>query len=575
MPVANVTVAAIFDEIADLLDVQGANPFRIRAYRNAARTVSELGTELECMLEQGQDLTELPGIGEDLSARIIEIVSTGRCQLLERLHREVPVAVSDLLHLPGLGPRRVKRLWQELDVHSVEQLLRAGQDGRIRALPGFGAKTEQKILTAAAAYLGTPRRWKLGIAARYGEAFCAALRKLPGVGQVALAGSLRRMRDTVGDLDVLVCAANGAGLLANCRDYPGVREVLSSGTTRASLRLDSGMQVDIRVVAPDSYGAALQYFTGSKAHNIALRRLARERGLKVNEYGVFRGRQRIAGESEESVYAAVDLPWIPPELREDRGELEMARERRLPRLVELTDLRGDLHVHSSHSDGHDSIEAMARAALARGLSYIAMTDHSRRLTVAHGLDPAALRKQRLEIARVNRAVAGVTVLSGIEVDILDDGTLDLPDSILAELDIVVAAVHSRFDLSRARQTERILTALKNPHVSLLAHPTGRLLATREPYDVDMLKIIRQARALGVALEVNAHPERLDLQDIHCQMARDEGVKLAINSDAHSTLEFDVLRFGIGQARRGWLTADDVLNSRPLPALRRLLAARRS
>jgi DNA polymerase (family 10) len=348
--------------------------------------------------------------------------------------------------------------------------------------------------------------------------------------------------------------------------YEEVSEVLASGPTRSTVILKAGIQVDVRVITQESYGAALQYFTGSKAHNIALRRIAQDKGYKLNEYGVFKGEKRIAGDTEESVYKLLGLAWIPPELREDRGEIEAARAGTLPRLVELSDLKGDLHAHSKASDGHNTIQEMALAAKARGLEYLAITEHSRRLTVAHGLDAARVAKQIDEIRRLNEALDGITVLTGIEVDILDDGSLDLPNSVLARLDVVVAAVHSKFELPRAKQTERILRALDNPHVRILAHPTGRLIDEREPYDVDMQRVIRRARERSVALEVNAHPQRLDLLDTHCQMARNEGVLVAIDSDAHSTFELDGLRFGVGQARRGWLEPKDVLNTRSLKAL---------
>jgi DNA polymerase (family X) len=566
MPVVNATVAAIFEEIADLLDIQGANPFRIRAYRNAARTIGELGTDIRTLEVRGTALTDIPGIGKDLAGKIREIIDTGRCQALERLHKEIPPAVTELLRIPGLGPKRVRILWHELDVNTLEQLLRAARDGRIRSLHGFGEKTEQKILAAAQAQIRGDHRVKLSIAAQYGEDLATCLRRIRGVKRVEIAGSYRRMRETVGDLDILVVADTDSRVMERLAQYETVREVLSQGPTRGTVVLSNGLHVDIRVVGAESYGAALQYFTGSKPHNIAIRRMAQERGLKINEYGVFRGRSRIAGETEESVYKAVGLPWIPPELREDRGEIEAAAAGALPILVELADLKGDLHTHSRASDGHDSIEQMALAARERGLDYIAITDHSRRLTIAHGLDPIRLVKQIAEVETINKKLSGITVLTGTEVDILEDGTLDIPDTVLSRLDIVVAAVHSKFDLSRARQTERILRALDNPYVSILAHPTGRLIDEREPYDVDMLRVIRKAKAWRVALEVNAHPQRLDLLDTHCQMARDEGVLVAINSDAHSTFEFDGLRFGIGQARRGWLEKKDVLNTRDLPAL---------
>lgn len=575
MPVHNADITAIFDEIADLLEIQGANPFRIRAYRNAARLLGDLPQEARTLVQKGDNLTRLPGIGADLAAKIGEIVTTGHCNLLERLRRELPPAVTELLKIPGLGPKRVKALYHDLDVQTVEQLQRAAQDGRIRALHGFGEKTEQNILQAVQAHANQSQRFKLATAAQYAETLRAFLQAIPGVLQVTVAGSFRRMRETVGDLDILVSAAPDSTtmhspVMQRFTNYDEVAEVYSAGETRASILLKCGMQVDLRVVAQESYGAALHYFTGSKAHNIAVRRIAQQLGLKVNEYGVFRGAKRIAGDSEEAVYRAVGLPYIPPELREDRGEIEAARAGRLPQLVELADIRGDLHAHTTASDGHDTLHDMALAAKALGLEYLAITEHSRRLTVAHGLDPQQLAKHCDAIDRLNAQLDGITLLKGIEVDILEDGSLDLPDAVLARLDLVVGAVHSRFDLSRARQTGRILRAMDHPYFTLLAHPSGRLIERRAPYDVDMLRIIRHARQRGCFLELNAHPERLDLLDSHCQSAREEGVLVSIDSDAHSTFDFANLKYGVGQARRGWLEKTDVLNTRPLAALRKLL-----
>jgi DNA polymerase (family 10) len=570
MPVVNATIAAIFEEIADLLDIQGANPFRIRAYRNAARTIGGLASDVKSIAGDEDKLKELPGIGEDLALKIREIVDTGRCEFLERLRRQVPPAVAELLKIPGLGPKRVRTLYQELEIQTLEQLLRAARDGRIRELPGFGAKTERRIVEAVQAQLGQARRFKLAVAAQYAEPLVAHLKQARDVREVVVAGSFRRMRETVGDLDILATARSSAAVMERFAGYEEVAEVLSRGDTRATVVLKCGLQVDLRVVAEESYGAALHYFTGSKAHNIAIRKLAQAKGLKVNEYGVFRGNRRIAGDTEESVYRAVGLPYIAPELREDRGEIEAARAGRLPKLIELADLKGDLHAHSKASDGRDSIEDMAAAARARGLSYLAITEHSRRLTVARGLDPARLARQIDEIDALNKNLAGITLLKGIEVDILEDGSLDLPDAILERLDLVIAAVHSKFDLPRARQTQRILKAMDNPLVSMLAHPTGRLIDERAPYDVDMARVIRKAANVHCHLELNAHPERLDLLDTYCQMAKAEGVLVCVNSDAHSVHEFDNLRFGIGQARRGWLEPPDVLNTRPLKELRPLL-----
>lgn len=570
--VTNAEVAAIFEEIADVLAIAAANPFRIRAYRNAARYIAAMPGEIAEYARSGRDLTALPGIGEDLAEKIQEIVATGRSRTLDRLHREVPVSLTELLEIPALGPKRVRLLHEALGIDTRDDLRRALAQGRLAGLPGLGPKTVEKIRTALAE--GTvARRLRRDIAAAYARPLEAALAAVPGVVTVVTAGSFRRGRETVGDLDLLVCAADGSGVRAALARHPGVEKMLSSGSTRSSLRLANGLQVDVRVVAPASFGAALVYFTGSKAHNIALRRIAQARGLKVNEYGVFPlgGRKAIAGDTEASVYAALGLPLIPPELREDRGELLSAQRGELPELVTLADLRGDLHCHTRASDGRADLRAMARAARVRGLDYLAITEHSARLRIAHGLDEAALRAQMQEIERLNAAFEGLVLLKGIEVDIRDDGTLDLPDAILNACDVVVAAVHSAFDLPSARQTERLLRALRNPVVDILAHPSGRLIDGRAPYAFDLARVLHAARDHGVALELNAQPERLDLGDAACRAAHDAGVRIALSADAHAEQHFDYLAYGITQARRGWLEAKDVLNTRRLPALRRLLA----
>lgn len=571
MPIQNAEIAAVLGEIADRLEIEGANPFRVRAYRNAARTIGTLGRSVQAMVAQGADLDALPGIGPDLAAKIGEIVATGSCALLGRLREALPPAITELLALPGLGPKRVRALHHELGVQNVEDLLRAARDGRVQAVPGFGAKLQQTILDAAAAPRHKDQRVLLGVADQAAEPLLALLSAAPGVERAVAAGSLRRRCETVGDIDLLACASDDSPVIERFVHGEDVRQVLAGGPTRASVVLRSGLQVDLRVLPARSFGAAWQYFTGSKAHNIALRRLARERGLKINEYGVFKGRARIAGQTEASIYEAVGLRFIEPELREDRGELEAARQDRLPQLVTLADLRGDLHAHTRDSDGHDSLEAMAAAARERGLAYLAITEHSRRLGVAHGLDPVRLARQIDRIDRLNERAPGITLLKGIEVDILDDGALDLPDSILQRLDLVVGAVHHRFDLPRARQTERVLRALDSRHFTLLAHPTGRLLGERAACEIDLLRVLRHARQRGCFVELDAQPQRLDLTDTACQMAKAEGVLVAIDSDAHSVLQFDQLALGIGQARRGWLEAGDVLNTRTLAELRPLLA----
>ncbi len=566
----NAEIANVFDETADLLEIEGENPFRIRAYRNAARLLRGLKQEAADMLAGGQDLAELPGIGQDLAGKISEVVESGSMELLRRLHRQLPHSIIELLRVPGLGPKRAKLLHERLGIKTLAELREAAEAGKLRRLSGFGPRTEAKIRELAAAQQQASPRLTLAAATPQAEALIAYLRSAPGVKQVAMAGSYRRARETVGDLDFLATSSRPEAVIEYFISYGAVDHVVASGGTRATIVLRGGLQVDLRVVDDASYGAALHYFTGGKAHNIAIRRLGQQRGLKINEYGVFRGDRRIAGDTEESVFRAVGLPYIPPELREDRGEIEAARDGKLPDLIEYEDLCGDLHCHTKASDGHNSLEEMAMAARERGLKYIAVTEHSHRLTVARGLDARRLARHSDEIDRLNERLTGITLLKGIEVDILEDGRLDLPDGALAPLDLVVGAIHSHFNLPPDRQTDRILRAMEHPHFSVLAHPTGRLLGTREASPFDMEKVIQTARARGCFLELNAQPDRMDLSDICCQAAKGAGVLVSIGSDSHSTTDFDFLRFGVGQARRGWLEKVDVLNTRPLKELRALL-----
>ncbi|MDE2605147.1 MAG: DNA polymerase/3'-5' exonuclease PolX [Burkholderiales bacterium] len=572
MPFSNPDAAAVFDEIADLLEVHGGNAFRVRAYRNAARTLRDYPRNVKEMLDAGEDLDDLPGIGRDLAGKIAEIVTTGTCAQLESLRKEVPHGIVELLQLPGLGPKRVQLLFEALGVKSLEELKQAAEEGRVHALRGFTPAGEKRILDAVLARMQTERRLPLARAFPVAGALLGALRAMPGVPQAVAAGSLRRMRDTVGDLDLLVTAAADSPVMDRFVALPEVERVLSHGGTRSSVVLRNGLQVDLRAVAPESFGSAWLYFTGSKAHNIALRTIAQDQGLKLNEYGLFRGERRVAGATEEEVYGALRLPWIPPELREDRGEIAAAQAGRLPATLQLADLRGDLHVHTTDSDGQDGLEAMARAAQARGLRYLAVTDHSPRLAVVHGLTADRLARQADAIDALNAKLEGITLLKGIEVDILEDGRLDLPDRVLGRLDLVVGAIHHAFDLPPERQTDRILRAMDHPHFSILAHPTSRLLDERAPCAFDLERVLRHARDRGCFLELNAQPARLDLDDRACRMARDAGVLVSIASDAHGRWELDFLRWGVGQARRGWLEPAQVLNTRPLAQLRRLLAA---
>jgi DNA polymerase (family X) len=570
MPIHNADIANIFDEIADYLEIEGENTFRIRAYRNAARTVRGLGTELKDMVERQEELTVLPGIGKDLSAKIHEILETGTAQALQKLQARIPRAVTELLKIPNLGPKRVGVLYHDLNIQTAAQLREAASAGRIRELAGFGAKIEQRILDAVEAKAAQKPRMLISFVEPYVQSLVNYLRAVTGVQQVVVAGSYRRSRETVGDIDILVTADGDSPLMDRFAGYDEVTQVLSKGTTRCSVILRCGLQVDVRLVAQSSFGAALQYFTGSQAHNIAIRRLAQQRGYKVNEYGVFRGDEAVAGDTEESVYRSLDLPLIPPELREDRGEIVAAQQGKLPRLIQLADLKGDLHVHTRASDGRNTLKEMAEGARERGLRYLAITEHSQRLKMAGGLDAKRLMQQAEEIDRLNDTLKDITILKGVEVDILEDGRLDLPDAVLAELDLVIGAIHGYFNLSSDKQTQRLSRAMDHPHFSILAHPTGRLINERDPYDIDMAQIIRKARGRGCFLELNAYPKRLDLTDIYCQIAKDEGVLVTISSDAHSPDDFDNLRFGIGQARRGWLEAGDVLNTRSVAQLRKLL-----
>jgi DNA polymerase (family X) len=571
MSVHNTEIADLFEQLADLLEIRDENQFRIRAYRNAARVVRGHSHSMAELVGSGADLAELPGIGSDLAGKITTIVRTGRLPLLDQLRAKVPRTLVEMTRIEGLGPKRAKALYRALRIRSLEDLQRAARSGRIRELKGFGARSEQLIGQRAARIASAERRIRLVDAEHMAKPLVEHLRSVEGVRAVEIAGSFRRRRDTVGDLDLLVSASrNAAAVMDAFVNYQDVAEVTARGSTRGTMRLRNGVQVDVRVVAPRSFGAALFYFTGSKAHNIAVRKLAIARGLKLNEYGLFRGERSVGGRTEQEVFDAVGLPFIPPELREDRGEIAAARRKRLPALIEIADIRGDLHCHTTATDGRDTLEAMARAAAARGYEYISANDHTRRVSVAHGLDRRRLLQQVRAIDRLNAKLRDIVVLKSTEVDILEDGSLDLPDVVLKELDFTVCAIHYGLNRSRAKQTERILRAMDNPYFTILAHPTGRLINAREPSDIDLGRVLAGARERGRIMEVNAHPDRLDLDDRGCRMAKEAGVRLAISTDAHRVADLELMRFGIDQARRGWLEPDDVVNTRCLADLRRLL-----
>jgi DNA polymerase (family 10) len=572
--IENAEVARVLREIADLLEVKGENAFRIRAYRNAARVVEELPHAVQDAGTDGYPpLTDLPGIGEDLAGKIATIARTGKLPLVSQLRRSAPAGAAELMHVRGIGPKRARALSQKLGVHSVADLSRAVRGHKLRRLRGFGARTEDALQRELTARTGDDHRTQRATAIQYADEVARYLRESAGVEHVELAGSLRRCRETVGDIDVLVASDDPAAVVERFTSYPGTAEVLERGDSLASIRLESRLQLDLRVVEPASFGAALHYFTGSKAHNIAVRRIAQRKGLKLNEYGVYRGTRRIAGRDEREVFAAVGLLWIPPELREARGEIEAAQHDALPRLVTLDDIRGDLQVHTTDSDGRDTLDAMAHAAHALGYEYLAVTDHTPALRVAGGLDAAGFRRQWKRIDRLNARLRGLTILRGVEVDIHADGTLDLDDESLRGFDIVIAAIHSGFELSRAAQTKRLLRAIAHPAVHVIAHPTGRAIGRRQPIALDLDAICHAAAEHDVALEVNGQPERLDLDDIMARRAIDLGVHLVIDTDAHSIAELRFMRWGVDQARRGWVTRRDVLNTKPLAHVLRSLTRR--
>jgi len=560
----NQDVARIFSTMAEILAIQGENYHRIMAYRRAAENVANLGRPLEEVWRAGE-LEAIPGVGKTLASKIDELMRTGHLAAYEKLQAQVPAGVVEMLEIPDVGPKRVALFWKDLGITTVEALERAAREGRLRALPGMGAKSEEKVLAGIEALKRRTGRTLLGAAFPLAYAMLAALREVGGVAQAAPAGSLRRMRETVGDLDLLVASEDPEPIMARFRELDVVAEVLLSGPTKTTIRTVDGLQVDLRVLEPARWGTALQYFTGSQAHNIRLRALALDHTLSLSEYALKReDGTEILCATEEEVYGALDLPFIPPELREDRGEIEAALEGRLPDLLTMDDLKGDLQFHTTWSDGHQSLLEMARAAQASGLEYALVTDHSYSLGVAHGLTVDDLRRQRAEVEEVNRKLGGsFRLLAGAEVEIRADTTLDFPDEVLAELDLVVASVHTGDRQNREQVTARLLAAIHNPHVDVIAHPTGRIIDQREPAAVDLEAVFRAAAETDTALEINAHPTRLDLRDAHVRRAIELGVKLAINSDAHDVGTFSVLPFGVATARRGWATAADVVNAWPV------------
>lgn len=559
----NIELAELFHEIADLLEIREENVFRIRAYRRAAQQLESLAADVVEALAAGK---KIPGIGADLAAKIREYAETGALAYLEEMRKELPPGVRQLMALQGVGPKTAKLLYETLGIDSVERLEEACRSGRVLEVPGIRGKTRDNMLRGIEAWKAGQARMPLGKALALAEALVRALREEPAVRALEAAGSLRRRLETVGDIDILATSDRSAVVIERFVGLPQVAAVLARGDTKSSIRHREGIQVDLRVVEPDAFGAALQYFTGSKNHNVKLRELAVRKKLKISEYGVFdeRGR-RIAGRTEEEVYAAVGLPWIPPELREDTGEIEAALAGALPPLVEVGHIRGDLHAHTDWSDGHHPLEALVAAAEARGYEYIIVSDHSRSATVARGLTPDQVRDQIRKIRALQRNHR-IRILAGSECDILADGTMDFPDDVLAELDVVLAAVHSRFKQPGPEMTARICRALENPHVRILVHPTGRLLGSREPYEVDLEQVFATAKRLGKAVEISGSPWRLDLKDVHARRARDLGVRVSIDTDTHYLDELDNMALGVATGRRAWIGPDQVVNALPLDRL---------
>jgi len=569
-------IAALFAQMGDLLEFRGDNPFRIRAYRRAAQNLKRFSGDLEPLAAAGR-LKELSGIGTDLADKIAEYLSTGHIAAFERLKQSIPRGVLELLEVPGVGPKTAKVLSERLHITTISRLEAAARSHRLSRLPGFQAKKEQNILKGIEIVRKGRERMHLGTALALANELLAFLKKSPGVSRVSTAGSLRRMKETIGDLDLLAASTTPQRVMEAFTAASFCARVLASGQTKSSILTPDGLQVDLRVVAPESFGAALQYFTGSKEHNVRLREMASRLGLKVNEYGVFRTSTNrcVAGREEADVYRALGLAWIPPELREDAGEIDAAKAGRLPRLVEAKDVKGDFHIHTTWSDGSDSLEAIARAGEARGYEYLAICDHSRSLNVAHGMTVARLRQQMTKIRALNARAKRFQLLMGAEVDILSDGAMDYPNEVLASLDFVVGSIHSGFTQGEAALTRRVVAAMRNPYVTLIAHPTGRLMGQREPYPVDLEAVYRTAKETGTALEINASPKRLDLCDTAARRANDLGVMLAVSTDTHSVDQLDQMAIGLGVARRAWIEPQHLLNCRSRATLLQWIARKRA
>lgn len=567
----NSEIARQFEELADLLEIQGANPFRLRAYRNASRTISGLPESIEDIAKNTpKELQSLPGIGKDLAEKIETIVETATLPQLETLKEEIPADVVRMLNIPGIGPKKVAFLFSELAIHSLDDLKAAAEQGVIAEQKGFGKKTAQIILEGLEHLSQAGNRIRLADAKAQSDEIIHDLKSLDSVQQISEAGSCRRRKETVGDLDILITSSDPETVMDALANHQLVNDVLARGETKQRVRLNSGLEMDLRVVPEESYGAALLYFTGSKEHNIVLRRRSQEKGLKLNEYGLFRDKELVSGETEEDVYKTLDLPWIPPEIRENRMEFAAAEENKLPELIELKQIRGDLHMHTTATDGTASILEMAEGAKAKGYQYIAITDHSKRVTMANGLDAKRLRAHWKAIEKVQSKISGIQILKGIECDILEDGSMDLPDDVLSEADWVIAVLHYGLKQPQKQINQRLLNAIQNPHVSILGHLSGRLIGKRPGADLNYSEILKACADHGTMLEINAHPMRLDIDDIHAARAKELGIPIVINTDAHSVGGLEVMQYGVYQARRAGLSKKDVANTKTWKQFQKLL-----
>ncbi|MFH1856645.1 MAG: DNA polymerase/3'-5' exonuclease PolX, partial [Candidatus Omnitrophota bacterium] len=565
----NSRTAEIFRNVAYMLEIKGENPFRIRAYQKAAQIIENLTEDLTQLAEEDR-LIELPGIGEDLARKIKEILKTGTLKTYENLKKEVPEEVLDMLGIPGLGPKTVKMLFEQLKIKNTADLKKAAKQGKLTGIEGIREKTVENILRGIAVIEENAGRMLLNTADSAAAEIIFELKKMKEVKKINIAGSLRRMKETVRDIDILVSSSVPRKVMDKFTRLKQVRSVIGKGETKSSVLIEDGVQADLRVVADESYGAAFLYFTGSKAHNIKLRAMARKKKMKVSEYGLFKGSARIAGRTEEEMYEKLGLSFIPPELREDSGEVEAAQKNELPRLIDYSDIKGDLHVHSNKSDGSYSVEQLVEAAQKRGYEYIAITDHSQGLKVAGGLSVNDAKKHIEYIRKLNQKLKGITLLTGFEIDIKDDGSLDYPDSLLKELDIVIGAIHTGFKQSKEKLTNRIIKAMQNKYTTFISHPSGRLIGAREPYEIDYDEIFKAARDTNTFLEISAYPQRLDLTDVWARRAKEKGVKMVIVTDAHILDHFDYMKYGVAVARRGWLEKKDVINTLPLEELKKIL-----